>query len=203
MTWDFLITALIVVLMPGTGVIYTLAVGLGQGPRQAAIAACGCTLGIVPHMAASILGLAALLHASAVAFQVVKVAGVVFLFWMAWSTWRNGGVLSVDGRREHTPWGKLVRDGILLNLLNPKLSIFFLAFLPQFVPAGSGNATARMAILGVVFMGLTLAVFALYGAFAALARDHVIGRPRVMRWMRGSFAAAFGLLGLRLAVATR
>lgn len=203
MTWEFLITALIVVLLPGTGVIYTMAVGVGQGTRQAAIAACGCTLGILPHMAASILGLAALLHTSAVAFQIVKVAGVAFLFWMAWTVWRSGGVLSVEGRRERTVWGKLVRDGILLNLLNPKLSIFFLAFLPQFVPAGAENATGRMFGLGLVFMGLTLAVFVLYGAFAALAREHVIGRPGVMRWLQGSFAVTFGLLGLRLALASR
>lgn len=203
MTWEFLVTALIIVLLPGTGVIYTLAVGLGQGPWRAAIAACGCTLGIVPHLTASILGLAALLHASAVAFQVVKVAGVVFLFWMAWNIWRDGGVLSVKNRRERAPWSKLIKDGILLNLLNPKLSIFFLAFLPQFVPTGSENATGRMIMLGLVFMGLTLAVFVLYGAFAALAREHVIGRPSVMRWMQGAFAAAFGLLGLRLALATR
>lgn len=203
MTLEFLITALIVVLLPGTGVIYTLAVGLGQGTRSAAIAACGCTLGIVPHMAASILGLAALIHASALAFQAVKIAGVLFLLWMAWGIWRGQGALTVEGRQDRAAWPKLVRDGVLLNLLNPKLSIFFLAFLPQFLPAGTAGATWHMVGLGTVFMGLTLAVFVLYGAFAALARDYVIARPGVMRWLRGSFAAAFSLLGLRLAFASR
>lgn len=203
MTWEFLITALTIVLLPGTGVIYTLAVGLGQGTRQAAIAAFGCTLGIVPHLAASILGLAAVLHASAIAFQFVKVAGIVFLFWMAWNVWCRGGVLFVESRQEHSEWVRLVRNGILLNLLNPKLSVFFLAFLPQFVPAEAEDATWHMVGLGLVFMSLTLAVFILYGAFAALVRDHVIGRPGVMRWLQGSVAAAFGLLGLRLALDSR
>ncbi len=203
MTWEFLVTAFIVVLMPGTGVLFTLAVGLGQGRRGAAIAACGCALGIVPHMAASILGLAALLHASALAFQVVKIAGVAFLLWMAWSVWRSGGLLSPGGQREQSEWGKLIRDGILLNLLNPKLSIFFLAFLPQFVPAGAEHATWHMVGLGLVFMGMSLAVFILYGTFAALARDYLLGRPGVMPWLRGSFAAAFALLGLRLALSSR
>lgn len=203
MSVEFLITAFVIVLLPGTGVLYTLAVGLGRGFRASVVAAFGCTLGIVPHIAASVLGLAALLHASAVAFQTVKLLGVLYLLYMAVSIVREGGALSVEGRTERVSAARTIRDGILLNVLNPKLSIFFLAFLPQFVPADAAAPLPTMLGLAGVFMAMTFAVFVVYGAAAALARDYVLARPAVMRWLRGSFAAAFGLLGLRLALADR
>ena len=203
MTWSFLATALVVALMPGTGVVYTLAVSLGQGLRAGLVAAFGCTLGIVPHMAASILGLAALLHASAVAFQAVKIAGVLYLMWMSWQIWRGTGALSVEGRADPAPAWQLIRDGVALNLLNPKLSVFFLAFLPQFVPVGAPDAGLRMMSLSLAFMTLTFAAFALYGAFAAALRDRVLSRPGAMAWLRGGFAASFAALGLHLALADR
>lgn len=192
MSWEFLATALVVVLIPGTGVVYTLAVAIGQGLRPSFIAAIGCTLGIVPHMAASILGLAALLHASAIAFQAVKVAGVAYLLWMAWSVWRGNGALTVEGRDARVSAAKLIRVGIMLNLLNPKLSMFFLAFLPQFIPM---DATFRMTRLALVFMGMTFAAFAIYGAFAASLRDRILSKPKAMLWLRGTFAASFELFG--------
>lgn len=203
MNIEFLVTSLIVVLLPGTGVLYTLAVGLGQGFRASIIAAFGCTLGILPSAVASIVGLAALLHTSALLFQLVKFAGVLYLFYMAWSILRQGGALEVaPGQAPKKAW-RTVRDGILLNTLNPKLSLFFLAFLPQFIPAGTPNPTALLIALALVFMGLTFVIFTGYGACASLARDYVITRPKVMLWLRRSFAGVFGLLGLRLAMADR
>lgn len=203
MSIEFLLTALVVVLLPGTGVIYTLAIGLGRGLRPAIIAAFGCTLGIVPHAFASIVGLAAILHASAVLFQIVKLLGVAYLFYMAWSILRDGGTLQVDKDERRTGASRIVRDGILLNVLNPKLSLFFLAFLPQFVDAGTTNPTVALVWLALIFMAMTFAVFVGYGACAAAARDYVISRPAVMVWLKRSFAATFGLLGLRLALADR
>lgn len=203
MSVEFLLTALVVVVMPGTGVLYTLAVGLGRGFRAAVIAAVGCTLGIVPHVVASVVGLAALLHASATAYQAVKFAGVAYLLFMALSMLREGGALTVREARAPVRAGRLIRDGILLNVLNPKLSLFFLAFLPQFVPGDAARPTAAMLVLAAVFMAMTFAVFVVYGATAAAARDHVIERPAVMVWLKRTFAGAFGLLGLRLALSER
>ena len=200
---DYVLTSLIVILLPGTGVLYTLAYGLGKGWRASLLAAVGCTLGIVPHCVASIAGLAALLHTSAVAFQVAKYLGVAYLLYMAWSVLRDGGTLQVDDRRRATAPVRIVVDGFLLNILNPKLSVFFLAFLPQFVPAGAASATASMVGLAAVFMGLTFVVFVGYGACASATRRYVIAKPRVMRWLRRGFAGAFGALGLRLAVSDR
>ncbi|MCW5699960.1 MAG: LysE family translocator, partial [Rhodospirillales bacterium] len=192
-----------VVLMPGTGVLYTLAIGLGHGFRPSIAAAFGCTLGILPAATASIVGLAAILHASAVAFQTVKYLGVAYLFYMAWKVLREGGTLDVSERRMPVPTGRIILDGMLLNVLNPKLSLFFLAFLPQFVPADASGATPRLILLAAFFMALTLVVFVGYGACAAFARDYVISRPVVMVWLKRVFAGTFGFLGLRLALSDR
>lgn len=202
MSIEFLITALIVVVTPGTGVLYTLAAGLSRGGRASVLAAFACTLGIVPHLAAAVTGLAALLHTSAVAFQTLKYVGVAYLLYMAWSAWRQKGALQVktDQRAERSV-RQVIVSGILVNVLNPKLSIFFFAFLPQFVPANQSGGLVRMLELGGVFMLMTLVVFAAYGLSAAAIRHHVISRPQIMSWMRRTFAAAFVALGARLAIA--
>lgn len=203
MTAEFFITSIVVILLPGTGVLYTIAVGLGRGFRPSVVAAFGCTLGIVPSALASIIGLAAIFHTSALAFQIVKFAGVAYLFYMAWSMLREGGAMEVSEERKRDSYMRIVRNGILLNVLNPKLSLFFLAFLPQFVPVETANATIVLIGLALMFMLLTFIVFIGYGACASLARDYVISRPIVLTWLKRSFAAAFGLLGLRLAFAER
>ena len=203
MSYEFLATSIVVILLPGTGVLYTLAYGLSRGWQASILAATGCTLGILPHMTASIIGLAALLHASALAFQAVKYLGVAYLLYMAWSILRDGGALQVEENKGTASGWKIITAGFLINILNPKLSLFFLAFLPQFVPAHSPAPTLQMTALALVFMALTFVVFAGYGACAAAARAHVISRPAVMRWMKRGFAGAFGVLGLRLALAER
>ncbi|WP_374303297.1 LysE family translocator [Ferrovibrio sp.] len=204
MTLDFLIIALIVVATPGTGMIYTVAAGLTRGAKASLVAAFGCTLGIVPHMIAAITGLAALLHTSALLFDAVKYAGVAYLLWMAWATWQDRGSLSLTGKGPHRGTAlQVTTEAIIINLLNPKLSIFFFAFLPQFVAADAPDALAQMLAMSGVFMAMTLGVFALYGLFAAYVRDHVLSRPRVLMWLRRSFAAAFVALGAKLAVAER
>ena len=203
MSIDFLLTTLIIVVSPGTGVLFTMATGLSRGSRASVVAAFGCTLGIVPHMAAAILGLAALLHTSAIAFQTFKYLGVAYLLYMAWMTLKEHGALKVEkevGARSAT---QVIVSAILINILNPKLSIFFFAFLPQFVSPAEPDPLLRMSELSGVFMALTFVVFVGYGLFAASIRNHVISRPRVLTWMRRTFAGAFAALGAKLAFADR
>jgi threonine/homoserine/homoserine lactone efflux protein len=200
---DFLVTSLIVVVSPGTGVLFTLAAGLSRGSRASVVAAFGCTLGIIPHMAAAIMGLAALLHTSALAFQTLKYVGVAYLLYMAWNTLREHGALRVEKEIGPRSAAQVVVSAILINILNPKLSIFFFAFLPQFVSATEPHPLSRMLELSAVFMLLTFAVFVAYGLFAAAIRNHVISRPVVLTWMRRTFAAAFAALGAKLAFADR
>jgi threonine/homoserine/homoserine lactone efflux protein len=203
MSVEFLLTTLIIVATPGTGVIYTLAAGLSRGGRASILAAFACTLGIVPHMIAAITGLAALLHTSAVAFQTLKYLGVAYLLYLAWATLRERGALQVEGESAPRSATKVIVSGILINILNPKLTIFFFAFLPQFVNTASSGAFARMLELSGIFMLVTFVVFSIYGMFAALLRAHVVSRPRVMTWMRRVFAGSFVALGARLAVTNR
>lgn len=201
---DFLLIGLIVVATPGTGMIYTVAAGLTRGGKASVVAAFGCTLGIVPHMIAAITGLAALLHTSALLFDAVKYAGVAYLLWMAWMTWHDRGSLSLTGKGpQKQSFVQVTVEAIVINLLNPKLSIFFFAFLPQFIATDAPDALPRMLEMSGVFMAMTFGVFAVYGLFAAAVRDHVLSRPKVMLWLRRTFAAAFVALGAKLALTER
>lgn len=203
MNTEFLLTSLVIVASPGTGAIYTLAAGLSGGVRASIVAAFGCTLGIVPHVLAAVSGLAVLLHTSATAFQVLKWLGVAYLLFMAWSMFRQRGILRIEAGPEARSDGQVIASAILLNLLNPKLSIFFFAFLPQFVTVGEASPLGLMLKLSLIFMGLTFIVFAAYGVFAAALRRHIVSSPAIQRWMRRGFAAAFGALAVQLARASR
>ena len=203
MSIAFLLTTLVVVATPGTGAVFSIAAGLSRGTKAGIVAAFGCTLGVIPHMVAAITGLAAILNASAIAFQAIKWLGVAYLLYLAWKTFRDKSLIDVDASTAPASFWRVIRTAMLINLLNPKLTIFFFAFLPQFVPAGEVNGTWHMIGLSLVFMALTFIVFALYGVFAATMRNQVITRPKVMAWLRRTFAATYVLLAGRLALETR
>lgn len=200
---EFLITSLIVVLIPGTGVIYTVSMGIVQGRAASIYASIGCTAGIVPHLAATILGLAAVMHTSALAFQVLKYAGVAYLFYVAYATWRDKSAFSVDGTVKLIGKASIVVKAFLLNILNPKLTIFFLAFLPQFVEPEAVQPLLQLLTLSAAFMAMTFVVFVAYGVVAHAFRRYVIESASVQRWLRYSFAAAFAGLGAKLAASER
>lgn len=202
-TVEFLVTSLVVVLIPGTGVIYTVSTGLIQGRSASVYAALGCTAGIVPHLLATILGLAAVMHTSALAFQVLKYAGVVYLFYVAYATWRDKSAFAVDGSPTKASASGLMLKAFLLNILNPKLTIFFLAFLPQFIEPGVTQPLFQLLSLSSVFMAMTFAVFVIYGFLAHAFRRLVIESAGVQRWMRYGFTAVFASLGAKLALSDR
>ncbi|GMU71608.1 MAG: LysE family translocator [Burkholderiales bacterium] len=200
---EFLLTSLVVVLIPGTGVIYTVSTGLIGGRRASVWASLGCTAGILPHLAATTLGLAAMMHASALAFQALKFAGVAYLFYLAFATWRDRSAFVVDGSVAKASATSIVTRGVLLNILNPKLTLFFLAFLPQFVDPGASAPTTQLLKLSAVFMGMTFAVFVVYGLIAHAFRRRVIESAKVQDRLRVGFAAAFAGLGAKLALGER
>ncbi|MEV5439418.1 LysE family translocator [Streptomyces sp. NPDC052682] len=201
MSIAFLLTTLAVVVIPGSGVLYTLAAGLSHGRRAGVLAALACTLGVVPHLVATITGLAALLRTSPVAYEAVKYLGVGYLLYLAWATLRGEDALTVPGEAAPRPASRVITSAVLVNLLNPKLTVFFVAFLPQFVPAGDGGSPGALLRLGAVFMAVTFVVFAAYGIGAAAVRDRVRARPGTMTGIRRVCAACFVALGARLAVA--
>lgn len=203
MTPEFMLTTLIVVASPGAGALFTIAAGIARGWRASLVAAFACTLGIVPHVIAAVTGLAAIMHASALAFSIVKWFGVVYLLYLAWKTFRDQSMFDVETGTTQTSTLRVIGSGVLVNTLNPKLTIFFFAFLPQFVAPGSADAVASMIWLSAIFMAVTLVVFSAYGVFAAALRRQVISRPRVVSWIRRSFGATYLVLAGRLAVQSR
>ena len=202
-TAEFLITSLVVVLIPGTGVIFTVSSGLSQGRRASFFASVGCTLGIVPHLLATVFGLAAIMHTSALAFQVLKYAGVAYLFYLAVITWRDRSPMATQAVPGKGGARGLIVKAFLLNILNPKLTIFFLAFMPQFVEPGAASPLAQLLALSAMFMAMTFGVFVIYGLLAHAFRRAVVESPRVQAWLRRGFAGAFAGLGTQLALSER
>ena len=200
---EFLITSLIVVLVPGTGVIFTVSTGIVQGRKASVYAALGCTAGILPHLLATVLGLAAIMHTSALAFQVLKYAGVAYLLYIAFATWRDKSAFAVESSAPKANAIQLVTRAILLNVLNPKLTIFFLAFLPQFVEPNTISPLAQLLTLSGVFMAMTFVVFVVYGFLAHAFRKSVTESPRVQSWLRRAFASAFAAIGINLALSEK
>jgi threonine/homoserine/homoserine lactone efflux protein len=199
----FLITSLIIVATPGTGALISLSAGLSRGPRASVVAAFGCTLGILPHLIAAVTGTAALLRASGLAFDVLRILGIVYLLVMAVATWRDRSRLVVEDDQPARSPARVIGSAVLANALNPKLTIFFFAFLPQFVPPHAHHELARLLLLSGVFMAMTFVVFVIYGVGAAAVRRHVIDRPRIVQRVRQVFAASFVGLGVKLATTSR
>jgi len=199
LSMEFLVTSLVVVLMPGTGVIYTVSTGLFKGWQASIAAATGCTAGILPHLMASIQGLSAIMHMSALAFQVVKFAGTAYLLYLAWSMWRDKGVLGFGDTGKRKGLWQVAVKGVLINILNPKLSIYFLAFLPLFVPSGTTSPLIQMFLMSAVFMAMTLVIFILYGISANSVRVYVTKSPKWIVRLQRSFAVVFALLSVKLA----
>lgn len=202
-TPEFLVTSLVAVLAPGTGVVYTVSTGLTRGRRASVFAAVGCTAGILPHLWATVLGLAAVMHSSALAFQILKYAGVAYLFYLAFATWRDRSAFSVHAGMSRSSTTALMLKAFLLNILNPKLTIFFLAFLPQFVDPASNRPLVHLLVLSGVFMAMTFVVFVIYGFLAHGFRRLIIESARVQNVLRYGFSAAFAALGARLAASER
>ena len=203
MTIPFLITTLIVVVTPGTGVIFTLSAGLSRGARAGVLAAFACTLGTLPHLLAAMTGLAALMQTSAGGVRdrplprrrLPALPGLV----------HGAGPRRLRGDHRRPPRSaiRVIVSGVLVNLLNPKPTMFFVAFLPQFVDTTAPGSTRAMLGCGAVFMLLTFVVFSGYGIFAARVRDRVLTRPRVTDWLRRSAAGTFVALGVTLALTER
>ena len=200
---EFLLASLVVVLIPGTGVIYTITTGLTLKWRASIAAAIGCTLGIVPHILASILGLSALLDMSAQVFSALKMAGAMYLLYLAWNMWREAGTLEINKKSTETSTAQIVTKAIAINLLNPKLTIFFFAFLPLFVSKDSSSPTMEMIMLSTVFMGMTFFIFALYGILASGISAYLINSSRAVKRLQQAFAVLLATFAVKLALSEK
>lgn len=202
MSLEFWVTTIVVTATPGTGVLYTIAGALAHGMRIGIVAAFGCTLAALPHMALALSGAAVMLAASPFAFEALKWLGVAYLLYLAWGTWRQTGALAPSTEEHETSARRVIGNAVLVNLLNPKPTLFFLVFLPMFVDPRAEGAVLRMAGMGLAFMAVTLVIFTAYAIGAAWLRRYVIEKPRVMRGIGRGFAICFvGLAGM-LAITT-
>lgn len=198
----FFVTSLIVILMPGTGVMYTVSTGLLQGWRASLAAACGCTAGIVPHLLAGVLSIS-VLRQHVRLFQGLKVAGVMYLLYLAWTLWRDNQGISNAGKQAHnTPFNivHIAVKAVFINVLNPKLTVFFVSFLPLFIDADADPSTIRQGLLlGGAFMLMTLVVFVAYGVLASRIQRYVTSTRHVI-WLRRTVAVLFVMLASRAAL---
>ena len=202
---EFLLASLVVVLVPGTGVIYTVSTGLLRGRRASAFASLGCALGILPHLAATVLGLAAVLHASALAFQLLKFAGALYLLYLAWGAWRAS---PATGKTQHSAMPDLTplqawRRGVLMNVTNPKVMVFFLALFPSFIDPQRGNAFTQTLFLGALFMLASWVIFSVLALLSGTVGQRMQHSPRAQRWLNRSASVVFVGLALRLLYSPR
>ena len=202
--WLFVLAGVLLNLTPGQDTFYILGASIAQGRRVGVASALGIASGCVVHTLAAAAGLSAILATSATAFIAVKLAGAAYLIYLGvrYIMMRDHDFALVSTAPSRDAW-KAYRQGVVTNVLNPKVALFFLAFLPQFIAADEIYPLARMLELSGAFMLMTFVVFVLYGLFAALVRDRVVSRPQVMKWLRRAFAGGFALLGARLAFAER
>lgn len=200
---EFFLTSLVVVLIPGTGVLYTISTGLVHKWKYGIWAAFGCTLGILPHLFACILGISVIMHISAQLFIIMKILGSVYLFYLSWKTWISAGKITFSDEKEDVTILQIIQKGILLNILNPKLTLFFLSFLPQFIPANLKNTTSPMILLSLVFMAMTFFVFVGYGILASFVSDMIIKSKNMMKNIERSFACIFAALAVKLATSEK
>jgi threonine/homoserine/homoserine lactone efflux protein len=200
---EFLLASLIIVLIPGTGVVYTITTGLTLKWRASLAAAIGCTLGIVPHILASVLGLSALVNMSAQVFSVLKWAGAFYLLYLAWQMWREAGTLEIHKKNTETSFKKITLKAIAINLLNPKLTIFFFAFLPLFVSKEAVSPTLEMMLLSAVFMGVTFIVFALYGILASGISAYLMNSANAVKRLQQAFAIILAGFAVKLALSEK
>ena len=207
MSVEFVLTSFVVAAIPGTGVVYTIASSIGGGWRRGLFATIGCTLGVVPHLLAAMLGLSGVMQTGSVVYETVRWVGVAYLVYMGISMIRQGDVLELDDDARHDAAGsmiRVVRRGILLNLLNPKLTLlFFFAFLPQFLDTPPALLDARLIGLGAVFMFATFVVFVGYAYASAVMRDLVLSVPAVRRWLHRCLGSLLVGFAARLAIADR
>lgn len=200
---EFLLASLTVVLIPGTGAVYTITTGLTLKWRASIAAAVGCTLGIVPHILASILGLSALLNMSAQVFSVLKIAGAAYLLYLAWNMWREAGTLELNQKSTETSAKQIIIKAVALNLLNPKLTIFFFAFLPLFISKDASSPTLEMIILSAVFMLMTFIVFALYGILASGISSYLLNSVKAVKRIQRAFAVILAAFAVNLALSEK
>lgn len=201
MDLSFLMTSIVITATPGAGALFTIAAGISRGARAGMIAAIGCTLGIVPHLVLALTGVAVVVSTNRALFEALRWLGVGYMLSLAWGMWRDERGFAAGEGSVQPRATRVIREAVLVNLLNPKLTIFFFVFLPMFVGGSASAAPLQLAGLGAAFMVITLVIFGVYGVAAARLGRFVTARPRINRLLGRGFAVTFVVLAGLLAIA--
>lgn len=187
---------------PGPDNIFVVTQGITRGRKPAIVSALGMCSGVSVHTAMAAFGISAVFYSSVLAFNLVKYAGAAYLLYLAFMTLKSSSSIRFE-QAPDLPNSALFRRGFVMNVLNPKVAMFFLAFLPQFIVPGAGEVSLQMIVLGLVFMLQAVVIFGLIGYFSGSIGSFVMSRPRVARWFDWLTAGVFASLGVRLALAER
>lgn len=198
-SFEFLVTSLIIVLIPGPGVVFTVSVALFKSRFESIIAAFGCTLGTVPHLLVSILSLLALFSLDSIFFEVVKYLGIAYLIYLSFSLFKDKGILKIEDKNIASNNYEIVLKAIMINLLNPKLSIFFLSFLPQFISSDTNTLLTDILVLSLIFMLMTFIVFVMYAVFARVMKNKIFKSKENLKIIQKVFALVFAIFAFKLA----
>jgi len=198
----YLFACMALTIAPGPDNIFVITQGLARGRKAAIITALGMCSGITVHTTAAALGISAIFYSSAAAFNLVKYAGAIYLLYLAWKALRSNSSLKLSAEKS-LPATALFRRGFIMNILNPKVALFFLAFLPQFVAPASGRVPLQMLLLGVIFMLQAVMIFSTIGWFSGTLGRLIAAKPHSARYFDWLTAGVFALLGVRLALAER
>jgi threonine/homoserine/homoserine lactone efflux protein len=196
----FIAASTLLALAPGPDIIYVLTRAVSQGRKAGIAAALGFATGCIFHTVLAAVGVAALIRSSELAFDIVRYAGAAYLVWIGIQALRHRSSFSVEGASDARALATIYKQSVIGNILNPKVTLFFLAFLPQFVNAQAGNIGLQMTILGVVFMGVTIVVFGAVAIFAAMIGDWVRRKPAIGERLNVFAGMTFIALGIRVAL---
>ncbi|MFC7442206.1 LysE family translocator [Laceyella putida] len=195
----FLAYSVSLTLLPGPDILFVLSQSVFQGKKDGLAISLGLCTGLIAHTLAAALGVSMILYHSALAFHVLKIAGVAYLLYLAWQSLKATGEASLQPAEKKQSLGALYKRGILMNLLNPKVSIFFLAFFPQFVEAQAGHVPLQMLTLGFVFIAQALVIFTAVSLIAGKLGERFLQKHLKGKWVNYGTAGIFALLGIRLA----
>jgi len=200
----FIGASFILCLVPGPDNIYVLTQGMTKSKKAAVVTTLGLTTGLVIHTTAAALGISAIFKTSEIAFDIVKYAGACYLLYIAYQAYKyRDEPLDLSVQNSSIELRKLYIKGFIMNILNPKVSIFFLAFLPQFVSPSSGSVTLQMISLGLIFMVMTIVVFSSIGIAGNLLSSKLLEQPSIVKYMNILTSFVLGGLGLKLALSSQ
>jgi len=196
----FLAASALLAIAPGPDVVYVLTRGISQGPKAGIAAALGFASGCIFHTLLAALGIAALIRSSDWAFDLVRYAGAAYLAWIGIQALRHRAAFSIEGAADAKALAVIYRQSVIGNMLNPKVTLFFLAFLPQFVNTAAGHVEWQMALLGVLFMGVTIVVFGAVAIFSGWIGAWVRRKPVIGERLNVFAGITFIALGIRVAL---